>query len=598
MLKSITIRNLGPYGSDAAPILLDPAGRSDLSSASATGKTTLVAAMSWALWGKMPDGSKFDDAYIHDGADEVSVELTLKSGATFTRTKRRGKSPVRLKNGEVIPTDAAWTTALAALGNDPDLLRVIVCPLAWCELADGPGGGRPLRDLLAALLPSANLRSVVQELCPELRDSDSISEAEAFRNRADWNRRHDELAGSVRTLTAQQIPPDERTAQPDPKDVQRARNVLEAAKAWDAWRPVAAWDERLAALGPRPDVDVEKLAAKHAAVAAAEAKAADLRSIVSNLEHAPLGVEPPQATLTAWNAALDKVRKVEAAGGRCAECDQVIPDALTTLNVAKSEADAADKAHRAAVVAFETTKKKAQAKRTKDLEEARGNLQAVERLTLPAARKELANAEQRTGAWDAAHRALGRRPAGPTTAPEASEPTEAQVQWSRDLEHRLTEAAGARRQAEQQRARLAADLERARKEHEEAKAEAARLDKVVEAIRRAPSIIAERQLGHLGEVKDGRAVIRGCALDTTISIRLPAEGPAVEVLIDGRPYYTASRGKLVVADLALRTAMRRARKLGWLPLCVDNAQDCSGELVTEGPAIVLRTAAVALREVA
>jgi hypothetical protein len=276
---------------------------------------------------------------------------------------------------------------------------------------------------------------------------------------------------------------------------------------------------------------------------------------------------------------------VEAAGERCPECGQARPDHVTALTAARADVEATTRAHENAHKVFEASRKREAAKRTKELEEAKGNLQAVERLELPRLRKELANVEGKATAWDTARRALGERPRGPDTAPVVPPATEGEVRAAMEIERKLEQAAGARRQAEAARARLEADLRTARADLERHTAEAARLDRLVEAIRRAPSVVAERQLGALGEVKDGRAVIG------PVSVGFPAQGPAVEVLIDGRPWWTASRGRMVVADLALRMALRRARGLKWLPIFVDNAQDWSGDLVTEGPAVVLRTAA-------
>jgi len=593
MFTAITIAAVGPYR-EPTTILLDPKGRTDIVQPSASGKSTLLLALSWCLWG----GKSLSDVWIHDGQDEAVVTLTTAKGAKLARGKRRGQSPWRQIDDNAKVTEPEWLSKLGPLGRDPDLLRVIVCPLAWCELAEGPGGGRPFRDLLATLLPSANLRDVVAELCPDLRPSDSISEKEAENERRDWNRRRDELSGSVKTLEGQQLPADARVDQPAPADVQRAKATIEAAKAWTAWGPVAAWDARLAELGARPDVDGDKVATRREAVAKARAKVDELAASVSALGQ-PLALEGPTATLRELNEATNEVRKLEAAGGKCAGCDRPWPDALTALNVARSRAETAQRQHDIASKDFDKSRKKAAEKRSAELETEKGNLAAA-KLSHQRAQTSLEAAlrDDPVGAWDAAHRALGRRPAGPAVAPEADEPTAEHVQQAGDTLRALEQAAGARREAEATRKRLAEGLAKARSELAEATAQADHFGRLVDAVRRAPSIVAERQLGHLGTVTDGRAVIQTCDPNTTVSIRLPAEGPAVEVQIDGRPYHTASRGKTVVADLALRQAMRRARKLGWLPIFVDNAQDWSGELVTEGPAIVLRTAAVALREAA
>jgi hypothetical protein len=69
------------------------------------------------------------------------------------------------------------------------------------------------------------------------------------------------------------------------------------------------------------------------------------------------------------------------------------------------------------------------------------------------------------------------------------------------------------------------------------------------------------------------------------------ENPAVVVLIDGRPWWLASRGRQVVGDAWLRAALRRAMNLPDLPLIVDNVQDVGGQPLPAlpGPVVLLRT---------
>ena len=74
------------------------------------------------------------------------------------------------------------------------------------------------------------------------------------------------------------------------------------------------------------------------------------------------------------------------------------------------------------------------------------------------------------------------------------------------------------------------------------------------------------------------------------------DNPAVEVRIDGRPWWLASRGRQVVADVWLRAALRRALGRDW-PLFVDNVQDVAGQPLPEpgGSTVWLRTADGPLR---
>ena len=69
------------------------------------------------------------------------------------------------------------------------------------------------------------------------------------------------------------------------------------------------------------------------------------------------------------------------------------------------------------------------------------------------------------------------------------------------------------------------------------------------------------------------------------------DNPAVEVRVDGRPWWLASRGRLIVADAYLRAALRRVMELEFLPLVIDNVQDVGGQDLPAlaPPLIVLRT---------
>lgn len=586
MLRSITLSGLGPYA-DTTRIDLDPKARTDIASPSASGKTTLCNAVPWVLWGVLADGARLDDALITDGRDEVAVTLELGSGARITRRKRRGRSSEREyvgKDGILTPKESEWPSTLGLLGRDPDLLRAIVCPMAWrAMLEQDPPKGQPrgsvLRTALSSILPHANLRAVVAELCPDLQERDSIAHDEAYNRRKEANSARDQAKGRVQALEAQTpAGPGTRIEQPTPEEAQHARAVLDAAERLRAWVEHDRWAQAIEALGERPPADA-RVADRREKLEKAEARFSDLQSEIARLEQAVI-VDPTERdeAMRTRTAAENRVRQLEVHAGACPTCKRDWPEAAAQLEAAREEAATAARAHDLAHAAFEKSQKAARDQRRKELDTVRGNRDAA-KLAMVKARSayEVAARQDVQSAWDAKRTALGDAPG----APEGQRPepvTDEQVAAARAVQDRLREASGARREAEAVRARLERDLAEARAGLERWTAEAARLDRLVEAIRRAPSVVAERQMqvfGHLGPV----------------AIRFPVDGPAIEVLIDGRPYWTASRGRLVVADLALRTALRRARGLGWLPIFVDNAQDWSGELATTGPAIVLRTAA-------
>jgi len=193
------------------------------------------------------------------------------------------------------------------------------------------------------------------------------------------------------------------------------------------------------------------------------------------------------------------------------------------------------------------------------------------------------DAKGKRDGWREALKALGPRPEAPPVSegtpasPTAPRPSAAEIEQARAKQREYDGAQGARE-------RWAADLDQARQQvrqevdnHAETEQKSARLDALLEAVRKAPSVVAERQalaLGHMGPV----------------SLKF-GENPAVEVLIDGRPWWLASRGRCVVADIWLRDALRRAMDKEFLPIIVDNVQDVGGQPLpeVEGPMVIMRT---------
>ncbi len=143
-------------------------------------------------------------------------------------------------------------------------------------------------------------------------------------------------------------------------------------------------------------------------------------------------------------------------------------------------------------------------------------------------------------------------------------------------------ARGAAMERSRERGRVAKALDSARVEHRRLEGEATRLDALLEAVRGAPSAVAARQAAALGDLGP-------------VSLHF-GDSPAVEVRVDGRPWWLASRGRLVVADVWLRAALRRVSGLSW-PIFVDNVQDVAGQpLPSPGsPVVWLRTTEGALR---
>ena len=139
------------------------------------------------------------------------------------------------------------------------------------------------------------------------------------------------------------------------------------------------------------------------------------------------------------------------------------------------------------------------------------------------------------------------------------------------------QAAGAARQRQADLQNLQSALTASTAAVESRELEANRLDALVNIIREAPSQIAAQQATALGDLGP---------VSLTFSNK-----PAVSVLIDGRPWWLASRGRQVVADIHLRSAIRRAAGLHHLPIVVDNVQDVGGQPIPRivGSGLILRT---------
>lgn len=586
MIDTLTISGLGPHRATA--LALVPKGRTVLVGPSAIGKSTLIDAVSWCLWGVSALGKPIPDALIHDGAEHLEVTVKLGSGATYSRRRKRGgKSGTLTKNDATITTAAEWAEALGPLAKRTDLLRAILAPMSWIPLLQGEGGGRPLRDLLAQVLPVDGLRAVVAEdvqltAAGGLREGDSVSETECYARRKEANARASELGGKLQAAEERvRTTAGDRVVQPEPEEAQAAKATLDAADAWARYHQgdaARAWEARVAELGERPPEDdkIAKLrAARDDGRKAAEVARAAYETAKAHppREGAP-ELDEARAKLATARAALGR-RK--AAGTACPECQQEIPNAAEALAQAEeAEREAREEHDRIEEEcqrehAERVEAHKAEVKRLKSASDVAAKVAT----NLEADHDRAAATPSARAKWDAATAALGKRPAGLVAdRPGCPEPSAQEVAHARDQQARLQQAAGQRREQERERREAVAAEERTRKESEAAKAEAHRLDVLVDAVRRGPSVLAARQVERLGDLGP-------------VQIVFPADGAAVEVLIDGRPWWTASSGRRVIGDLYLRAALRRAAKMSWFPIFVDNVQDFSGAIPDVGGVTVL-----------
>jgi len=350
MIRTITMRGLGPSDDSTTAIAGRPADWVDVHGPSKAGKSSLMLATTFALWGEEPDGTRLGLDAIRDGADraEVEVELLngLRVGRSITPSRSVRRRVERAGSPEVFPkSDRDMLAQLGPLGVDHDLARLVMMPLSWVPLALGEGGGRPLRDALARILPAAPISEVVADLMTEkgqtLRESDPVDEPGAITLRADANRASARRRGEVEALESAVVRAEERaqTARgPGAAQVAAARATLDTARAWTRYETLGAeagayeqevaardaWRRRKAARGDRPDDNDAEIGrtsdwrqlcratvADRGREVAAARRALDRAAVtLAAAEAAPLDVEAP---------AVVAAREAHAAAGDATE---------------------------------------------------------------------------------------------------------------------------------------------------------------------------------------------------------------------------------------------------------------------------------------
>jgi hypothetical protein len=181
MITSITVRGLGPLADTT--VALRPVEVTTIRGRSDAGKTTLLNAVCWALWGVRADGRPLPPEAIREGCERAEVVVELSSGSTIRRTQTRAGSQTRTtqRRGQAAvrhASESALRTALGPLGN-PDL-RYVLAPGAdpgrgWQALAAGHG-----RDLAALLARATAASGVLRDLGPvSLRTDDGTAASPA-----------------------------------------------------------------------------------------------------------------------------------------------------------------------------------------------------------------------------------------------------------------------------------------------------------------------------------------------------------------------------------------------------------------------------------
>lgn len=581
MIALITIAGLGSHV-DTTLKIPDPMGHTDFAGHSEAGKTMIMHAVSMCLWGVASNGKPFPVEAIRDGSEKATMEIVTAKGAGFGRTISRKRSVSRtLSMGgamEAFPSEEAFAARLGSLGagalvDRPILARAIVVPMQWIPMLDEQLG-RPLRELILSVLPPQDVRPIIAQMMEaqgqELRATDPLGEAGAKKLLTAANALVSETKGAL-GLAREAARSVAAPAQMQAFDATAARSTVKAGEVWTAYdaamerhgeREAARsaqsaaredWRRRRAELGDMPALDTEALRVLEGKIAAA----------ARSLQTASRDHQEAERLVARLHTALESRRsehaRLAAAGDACPTCqrpgwEQAAVRLAESIAAGKSARIEYDQAVAAEEVARDVV--------------VRAN---AAHEALQSQRETYQDAEQSRGSWDRSIRMLGQEPqvSTPDPAPVAPTVPRPTAQAAAEALRLLREADGAeaaRKAVERESERARAALERAERNADGAVAEQARVAALHDFAKRAPSELARRQedaFGGLGPV----------------SFRFPPREtkttPEVELLIDGRPWWLASDGRRVVADLHLRAWLRERAALMMLPIIVDRAQDWS-----------------------
>jgi exonuclease SbcC len=91
----LSLRNFMPYRDNVPPLYFNGIHTACISGDNGNGKSALIDAMTWALWGRTRNTSKSDDPLIHQGKDEMEVEFDFTVGEQGYRIIRKHAKPKR-----------------------------------------------------------------------------------------------------------------------------------------------------------------------------------------------------------------------------------------------------------------------------------------------------------------------------------------------------------------------------------------------------------------------------------------------------------------------------------------------------------------------
>lgn len=590
----LAIHNLGPHAETRLRIGREPV---TIAGPSECGKTFIVTALTIALWGCMPDGSAVSSDVIRDATKAMEVVLRTADGTVVRRRRSATRWHREYARQDGTGADNATEEQCQQVIGCPAWARIVVAPMAWVPLANGPGGGRPLRDLLEEALPGDSAEAII---AAGTDPSEPRTEKAALAWRANAVKDHQRTFGMLQEArNALRETQRRRDDLPAPATVEAASVALDAAARHDAYRAAVtareAWQARADAVREPEtrEVDAATVATLNEAARRAEAETDNLHEDLERLRiEADRSAKLDVAVLSGEQDArrnLETAAKMhDAASERLARLPSACAGVTSGCMAATLRQQAEEDVARAVVVKGSAEVALAEAVRLlRAAEDDAETLSAQMQRRVSAAREAFVAARDvadkaaarvhaaldAASAWNAYRRALaalGMPPAVP------DEPGPAPLIGRDEARAILRAAEGANvlddveRDTTDRIATLEATLAKLGDAVD-------RAEEVLALVRSAPGTALRGKLALLGDMGP-------------ITLEVPEEGPSLVVRVDGRPWELASTGRQVVADAWFRGALRRATGVD-VPIVVDGVQDVGGQPLPdlEAPVVYLRT---------
>lgn len=576
----IRVENMGPL--QTALIERPDDGVTVISGPSASGKTTRMLALFFALYGVTPDGSNRREhiiPMIRDGSGWMASAVTLPGFAIKRAIDRTGRVRrwVSTPDGVVeLPSSLAERDVLArfpAVWQNRAKVAMVALPFEWERALTTGNNGLELRTRLVEMLPGPTAEDIIAAEIPETRPR---TEAASTSARRTFKTKMDEAAGA-KAKAAEQYASAVKSAPaagPTPEQVAKAEADIAAydaavaaaaaaREAFGVWTTqnsaVERWERRFDGLKPpaceqesenieslrreERDIKAEADTLRAGKIAARDRITVLEREIKDGLAKAPPEVPcGGQILLVPEHPGDEESEVVERDCGTC----PLLKQFGKPFDPAPQRAEIATLQDQVAESDRQIAKLEADAR---------------------AVGQRIENAK----AWadfDAETKALGPKP------PEPGERPQVPLVPNVSAAHKILADAHAdtriRADHDARVAKLKAAAERADADHKRAEAAFARAEADLAIIRGAPSKALAAKMALLG---DG-------------PLRFRVDGDAFIAEINGRALHAVtSRGERLVADADFRRRLRDACKMGDVPIFVDNRQDAAGDIVGALPEI-------------